>query len=105
MVIHTSKFLDDLQNASNYIINTFNDYQAADRLVNKALDSLDKEAEYISLIRRQTLLKVNNHIYYRLNIDKHVAIYTIRSNDLVAEFFCHSSQDIQRHITKHSNMS
>ena len=105
MVIYTNKFLNDLQNASNYIIDTFNDHQSAGRLVNKALDSLDKEAEYISLIRRQTLLKVNNHIYYRLNIDKHVAIYTIRSNDLVAEFFCHSSQDIQRHITEHSNMS
>lgn len=105
MVIHTSKFLDDLQNASNYIIDAFNDHQVADRLVNKTLDSLDKEAEYISLICRQTLLKVNNHIYYRLNIDKYVAIYTISSNDLVAEFFCHSSQDIQRHITKHGNMS
>ena len=105
MVIYTNKFLNDLQNASNYIIDTFNNHQSAGRLVNKALDSLDKEAEYISLICRQTLLKVNNHIYYRLNIGKHVAIYTISSNDLVAEFFCHSSQDIQRHITKHSNMS
>ena len=105
MVIYTETFRADFKNAYLYIVKNFHDYIAADKLAENTVSALNRESEYISVIRRSELATINNKVYYRINVDKHVAIYTINSNNLVVEFFCHSSQDIQRHIAKHSNMS
>lgn len=105
MVIYTETFRADFRNAYLYIVQNFHDDIAADKLAENTVSALNRESEYISVIRRSELATINNKVYYRINVGKHVAIYTISSNDLVVEFFCHSSQDIQRHIAKHSNMS
>lgn len=105
MVIYTETFRADLRNAYLYIVQNFHDDIAADKLAENTVGTLNRESEYISLIQRSALAIINNNTYYRVNIDKYVAIYTISSNNLVVEFFCHSSQGIQRHIAKHSNMS
>lgn len=105
MVIYTETFRADFRNAYLYIVQNFHDDMAADKLTENTISTLNKESEYISVIRRSALAAINNKAYYRINVGKHVAIYAISSNNLVVEFFCHSSQDIQRHIAKHSNMS
>ena len=105
MVIYTETFRADFRNAYLYIVQNFHDDMAADKLAESTVSTLNRESEYISVIRRSALAIINNNTYYRVNIDKYVAIYTISSNNLIAEFFCHSSQDIQHHIAKHSDMS
>ena len=105
MVIYTETFRADFRNAYLYIVQNFHDDIAADKLAENTVSALNRESEYISVIRRSALAAINNKAYCRINVGKHVAIYTVSSNDLVVEFFCHSSQDIQRHITKHSDMS
>ena len=105
MVIYTETFRADFRNAYLYIVQNFHDDIAADKLAENTVSALNRESEYISVIQRSALAIINNNTYYRVNIDKYVAIYTVSSNNLIAEFFCHSSQDIQRHITKHGNMS
>ena len=105
MVIYTETFRADFRNAYLYIVQNFHDDMAADKLAENTVSVLSRESEYISLIQKSALAIINNNTYYRVNIDKYVAIYTISSNNLIAEFFCHSSQDIQHHIAKHSNMS
>ena len=105
MVIYTETFRADFRNAYLYIVQNFYDDIVADKLAENTVSVLSRESEYISLIQKSALAIINNNTYYRVNIDKYVAIYTISSNNLIAEFFCHSSQDIQHHIAKHSNMS
>ena len=103
MVIYTETFRADFRNAYLYIVQNFHDDMAADKLAEITVSALNRESEYISVMRRSALATINNKVYYRINVGKHVAIYTISSNNLVAEFFCHSSQDVQRHIIENSN--
>ena len=105
MVIYTETFRADFKNAYLYIVKNFHDYIAADKLAENTVSTLNRESEYIGVIRRSAPVTINSKVYYRINVGKHVAIYTISSNDLVVEFFCHSSQGIQRRIAKHSDMS
>ena len=105
MVIYTETFRADFKNAYLYIVQNFHDDMAADKLAENTVSILNRESEYISVIRRPALATINNNTYYRVNIGKYVAICTISTGNLVAEFFCHSSQDMQRRITEHSNLS
>lgn len=103
MVIYTETFRADFRNAYLYIVQNFHDDMAADKLAENTVSALNRESEHISAIRRSAPVTINNKVYYRINVGKHVAIYTISSNNLVVEFFCHSSQDVQRHIIENSN--
>ena len=74
MVIYTETFRADFRNAYLYIAQNFHDDIAADKLAENTVSALNRESEYISVIRRSALAAINNKAYYRINVGKHVAI-------------------------------
>lgn len=52
MVIYTETFRADFRNAYLYIVQNFHDGIATDKLAENTVSALNRESEYISVIRR-----------------------------------------------------
>ena len=87
MVIYTETFRADFKNAYLYIVKNFHDDIAAGKLAENTVSTLNRESDYISLTHRPALAIINNNTYYRVNINKHVAIHTIRSKTWLPSSF------------------
>lgn len=96
-VVYSRRFDMDLLSAIDYIANELMNDIAAERLLNRTENEINRLAKSDMLVPK-VYLTVDETDYCRLLVGNYVAIYTLENNVITMRRFYHGSQNITERL-------